>query len=106
VVGGVQFGEDHVAGKLMRPLSTKSTLTAVLAIALAASAALAQAPPSAGAGDASARAARETPGPVRTGKERLGNKWNDEQRVDNCKVPPDKRGAKPRPDACAEAVTH
>ena len=31
-----------------------------------------------------------------TGKERLGNKWMDEQRVDNCKVPIDKRGTKPR----------
>lgn len=38
--------------------------------------------------------------PSRTGKERLGGKWTDEQRLDNCKVPPDKRGPKPRPDAC------
>jgi hypothetical protein len=38
---------------------------------------------------------------VLTGKERLGGKWMDEQRVDNCKVPVDKRGAKPRPDTCA-----
>ena len=37
-----------------------------------------------------------------TGKERLSNKWMDEQRIDNCKVPLDKRGAKPRPDACAD----
>jgi hypothetical protein len=29
---------------------------------------------------------------VRTGKERLGRKWMDEQRIDNCKVPMDKRG--------------
>ena len=36
-----------------------------------------------------------------TGKERLGEKWQDEQRIDNCKVPPDKRGTKPRPDSCA-----
>lgn len=36
-----------------------------------------------------------------TGKERLGVKWKDEQRVDNCKVPPEKRGARPRPDSCA-----
>lgn len=36
----------------------------------------------------------------RTGKERLGEKWKDEQRIDNCKVPPEKRGAKPRPDSC------
>jgi hypothetical protein len=38
-----------------------------------------------------------------TGKERLGEKWQDEQRVDNCKVPLDKRGAAPRPDSCARA---
>jgi len=35
-----------------------------------------------------------------TGKERLGEKWKDEQRVDNCKVPRDKQGPKPRPDSC------
>jgi hypothetical protein len=35
-----------------------------------------------------------------TGKERLGQKWSDEQRVDNCKVPVDKRGSKPRPSEC------
>jgi hypothetical protein len=37
----------------------------------------------------------------RTGKERLGTKWMDEQRIDNCKVPPELRGSKPRPDECA-----
>jgi hypothetical protein len=35
-----------------------------------------------------------------TGKERLGRKWMDEQRIDNCKVPIDKQGAKPRSSAC------
>jgi hypothetical protein len=35
-----------------------------------------------------------------TGKERLGKKWMDEQRIDNCHVPPDKRGSRPRPAAC------
>ena len=35
-----------------------------------------------------------------TGKERLGRKWMDEQRIDNCNVPFDKRGTKPRPSAC------
>jgi hypothetical protein len=35
-----------------------------------------------------------------TGKERLGPKWTDEQRLDNCNVPPDKRGTRPRPDGC------
>jgi len=39
---------------------------------------------------------------VLTGKERLGEKWTDEQRIDNCKVPVDKRGTKPRPDSCAK----
>jgi hypothetical protein len=35
-----------------------------------------------------------------TGKERLGRKWMDEQRIDNCKVPADKQGARPRSSAC------
>jgi hypothetical protein len=43
--------------------------------------------------------------PTRTGKERLGGKASDEQRVDNCKVPPVLRGPKPRPDQCAEDVS-
>ena len=38
---------------------------------------------------------------VLTSKERLGPKWSDEQRIDNCNVPVDKRGIKPRPSACA-----
>ena len=38
-----------------------------------------------------------------TGKERLGKKWMDEQRTDNCNVPVDKRGTKPRPSACPPA---
>jgi hypothetical protein len=36
-----------------------------------------------------------------TGKERLSRKWTDEQRTDDCKVPPEKRGP-PRPD-CSPA---
>src|SRR5262249_9008563 len=35
-----------------------------------------------------------------TGKERLSEKWKDDQRIDNCKVPIDKRGTKARPDSC------
>lgn len=35
-----------------------------------------------------------------TGKERLGRKWMDEQRIDNCNVPIDMRGTRPRPNAC------
>jgi hypothetical protein len=42
----------------------------------------------------------QTPSPTRTGKERLGPKWTDEQRIDNCHVPVEKRGFKPRPSAC------
>jgi hypothetical protein len=40
---------------------------------------------------------------TQTGKERLGPKWTDEQRIDNCKVPVDRRGNKPRPNLCANA---
>jgi hypothetical protein len=43
--------------------------------------------------------AAEAPGTL-TGKERLGRKWTDEQRIDNCNVPIDKRGSKPRPSGC------
>jgi hypothetical protein len=31
-------------------------------------------------------------------KERLSDKASDEQRVNNCRVPVDRRGSKPRPD--------
>lgn len=37
---------------------------------------------------------------VKTAKERLGKKSADKQRVNNCKVPIEKRGPKPRPDQC------
>jgi hypothetical protein len=36
--------------------------------------------------------------PLKSAKERLSDKASDEQRVDNCRVPPDRRGSKPRPD--------
>lgn len=42
--------------------------------------------------------------PTTTGKERLGEKWTDEQRVDNCGVPPERRGDTPRPDRCASGA--
>ena len=47
----------------------------------------------------------QAPAPVKTGKERLSSKASDEQRVDNCKVPPELRGATVRPDTC-ENQTH
>ncbi len=37
---------------------------------------------------------------VKTAKERLGKKYADNQRVNNCKVPIEKRGSKLRPDQC------
>jgi hypothetical protein len=46
---------------------------------------------------------RDTAPATLTGKERLGRKWTDEQRIDNCNVPVDKRGPKPRPSECARA---
>ena len=85
----------------MRP-SLTYLLISVLAVGLAVPSLVAGGQPSGTNGDAATRAPS---GPVRTGKERLGNKWSDEQRLDNCKVPPEKRGSKPRPDSCAEAVT-
>ena len=45
-------------------------------------------------------ASEKTPRSVLTGKERLGQKWTDEQRIDNCHVPADKRGTRRRPSAC------
>ena len=38
---------------------------------------------------------------VKTSKERLSDKAADEQRVDNCRVPVERRGSVPRP-ACAD----
>lgn len=42
--------------------------------------------------------------PARTAKERLSGKSADDQRVDNCKVPLESRGPKPRPDHCTGEV--
>jgi hypothetical protein len=41
---------------------------------------------------------------VLTGKERLGRKWTDDQRIDNCNVPRAKRGPKLRSSSCAQAA--
>ena len=53
-------------------------------------------------GHAAERGRPEAPAPTtpaKTGKERLGDKASDEQRVSDCKVPP-KRRTRPRPTAC------
>ena len=42
---------------------------------------------------------------TRTVKERLSSKAKDEQRVDNCKVPPESRGPKSRPDCAHQPST-
>ena len=39
---------------------------------------------------------------AKTLKERLSDKASDEQRVDNCRVPPGERGPKPRPGCSAD----
>jgi hypothetical protein len=40
-----------------------------------------------------------------TGKERLGRKWTDERRIDNCNVPIDKCRNTPRPSASPHVPT-
>jgi hypothetical protein len=51
-----------------------------------------------------ARGGAQTGSPASlTGKERLGPKWTDEQRIDNCNVPIERRGNKPRPSQCVNA---
>lgn len=46
---------------------------------------------------ASQAAAQETRLETKTAKERSSRKWFDEQRLDNCRVPVELRGATPRP---------
>ena len=82
--------------------SLTSMRTTVLAFAIVLSSGIAHGQPSTATGQAKSEASS----PVRTGKERLGNKWSDEQRLDNCKVPPDKRGTKARPNDCPPDLTH
>jgi hypothetical protein len=82
----------------MLPAMTGWTLARAAALTLALQAGLAAA--AEGAREDS-NAKQMEAAPTRTGKERLGGKASDEQRVDNCKVPPEKRGPKARPDSCA-----
>ena len=83
-------------------LSFGRALSLVLAVCTGSSAtAQERAPAAAGATAAlPLDATSPTPGAV-TGKERLGGKWTDEQRIDNCKVPSDRRGTQPRSDTCS-----
>jgi hypothetical protein len=86
-------------------LAPRAGLALIISIALAASSlALAQDQPAATSERATTptapAASRSGTIELLTAKERLSEKWTDEQRVDNCKVPLDKRGPKPRPDTC------
>jgi hypothetical protein len=86
--------------------SRRLALLAPIVIALSSPVPAQEQPPT--AGDRAAAPGAETsssssPPEVLTGKERLGEKWKDEQRMDNCNVSPDKRGPKPRPDTCPSA---
>jgi hypothetical protein len=74
----------------------KGTLGVMLAIFIALPA---------GAQDSGGKPVPHPADPVRTGKERLGRKWMDEQRIDNCNVPVDKRGTRPRPTVCPHGPT-
>ena len=83
----------------MLPAMTGRTLARAAALTLALQAGLAAA---AEGEREDSNAKQMEAAPTRTGKERLGGKASDEQRVDNCKVPPDRRGVIPRPDTCRE----
>jgi type IV secretory pathway TrbL component len=69
---------------------------AVLGVWIAASAMPAAAQPPRGSAMAAATIA------AATGKERLGDKASDNQRVNDCRVPPEKRGPIRRPTECAQ----
>jgi len=69
--------------------TTSSTVIGVMALALGLLALAVESSPAA--------AGEET----KTLKEQLSDKASDEQRVDNCHVPPERRGPVPRPDCPA-----
>jgi hypothetical protein len=84
------------AGAAMRGLALGWAAAALLALQVE--------PAWAGAGSGAGPAAEDArAASIRTVKERLSSKASDEQRVDNCKVPPELRGSKPRPDDCGHA---
>ena len=90
---------------VMLALGRRSALIISIVIGVSSSA-LAQGQPAASdhaAGPSAVTGQPASPPEVLTGKERLGEKWKDEQRIDNCNVPLDKRGPKPRPDTCPGA---
>ena len=52
-----------------------------------------------------ARAQQAATAQVKTSKERLSRKADDEQRIDNCRVPAELRGTTPRPGCPDEHAT-
>jgi hypothetical protein len=97
------------SGATMRFMSMPTLALVSAMIAAASSPMLAQAPrPGPEDGQTTSQAQPTVPPEApatQTGKERLGNKWMDEQRTDNCNVPIDKRGTKSRPDTCPDRPT-
>lgn len=71
----------------MRSMKTASRIAILLLVVLGS---LTPLPPALAAG-------------TKTSKERLSDKASDEQRVDNCRVPLERRGPTPRPD-CRSAT--
>src|SRR5262245_8627554 len=89
--------EPVVTEVLMRLMSLVRALSLFLATCTAASAPAQERAPAAAGTTAALPLDATSPAPrAVTGKERLGGKWMDEQRIDNCKVPNDKRGTQPR----------
>ena len=86
--------------RLLPKGSLKGSLATLFAIALAWPATAQNGPPREQPTSISATAPRTL-----TGKERLGRKWMDEQRIDNCNVPIDMRGTRPRPSLCPHVPT-
>lgn len=92
-----RIASSGVTRASMRPLN-RPALISSLAMCLAFGAAAQDRSPDLAASNA-ASLPSNTPAAL-TGKERLGRKWMDEQRIDNCKVPIEKRGTRPRPGTC------
>ncbi|MGH6906100.1 MAG: hypothetical protein ACREIR_25555, partial [Geminicoccaceae bacterium] len=96
--------DPRAAGRRRTKGATLRVLTGLAAIVLAT-----PGPALAGGASGQAAQAQDTSqdaqsAPVRTAKERLSSKAADEQRVDNCKVPLERRGPKPRPDDCGAGM--
>jgi hypothetical protein len=83
--------EREARSRLRSTLTRTVTVALAVQIGFACTASLAQEGTQSGTAQAQ---------PVRTGKEGLSSKASDEQRVDDCKVPPSLRGSKARPDDC------